>query len=193
MSEGAAATKATAGGMSALRKAMLALIATLLVGSVAARAFVGGGEAEEPAPEPKSALTDAGGQGFLPGLDGKKLPGLGGGTEEPAAPAEEHGALEGALPYLTEGSFFALIGFALGYASKKVVKVGLILLAVFFAGIQALSWSGVVTVDWGKAVDLANDLILNLKENETFTEDLKDRVPTVGALVAGYLLGFRRG
>ena len=67
------------------------------------------------------------------------------------------------------------------------------LLAVFFAGLQALSWSGVVTVDWGKAVDLANDLILNLKENETFTEVLKDRVPTVGALVAGYLLGFRRG
>ncbi len=69
----------------------------------------------------------------------------------------------------------------------------LIFLAIFFVGIQALSYGGVLSVDWQKFVDLLNDLILNLKENETLTEVLKDRVPTAGAMMAGYWLGFRRG
>jgi len=97
------------------------------------------------------------------------------------------------MPYVTEGSFFALIGFALGYLSRKVVKVGLILLALLFVAVQGLSYAGVVAVDWDRALQLVNDLVLNLKENQTFTEVIKDRLPSAGGLVAGYALGFRKG
>ena len=113
-----------------------------------------------------------------------------GGEETPAEPATP---LERSLPYLTEGSFFALIGFALGYATRKFVKVGLILLAFFFVGLQALVWTGTVSVDWGGILGKLNALLFNLKENETMTQFLTRRVPSAGGMLAGYLIGFHRG
>ncbi len=116
-----------------------------------------------------------------------------GGTATGANAAAEAGGLEGLLPFLTEGTFFALIGFALGYASRKVVKVGLIFVAIFFAGLQGLVYAGVADVNWGLAVELLNDLILNIQEDQTFTQVLTAKLPTAGGLIAGYLLGSRRG
>ena len=96
------------------------------------------------------------------------------------------------MPYITEGSFFALIGFALGYLSRTILKVGLIVLGACFLLIQGLAWAEVIDVDWSRAIQLANDLVLNLRENASVTEMLKDKLPTTGALAAGYALGFRR-
>lgn len=114
-----------------------------------------------------------------------------GGGQDTSAPPPE--GVERALPYVTEGSFFGLIGFALGYASRKFVKLGLILLALFFVGLQALVWTGSVSVDWQGVIGKLNALIFNLKENETATQFLTRRIPSAGGLVAGYLFGFRRG
>ncbi len=173
--------------MSLWKKIVLGTILSVMVVSTAARAFVAsGGESTKPQSELSSDLKSQGGSVNLP-----EILGIPGQTE--VEPEPEPSSLEAALPYLSEGSFFALIGFALGYASKKIVKLMLIFLAIFFVGIQALSYGGVLSVDWQKFVDLLNDLILNLKENETLTEVLKDRVPTAGAMMAGYWLGFRRG
>ncbi len=97
------------------------------------------------------------------------------------------------LPFITEASFFGLIGFALGYFSRKVVKLMLILGAMLFISLQVLQYMEVVTINWQRFIDLANDLILNLKENDSIGAVLKDRIPTAGALTAGYFLGFRRG
>jgi uncharacterized membrane protein (Fun14 family) len=51
----------------------------------------------------------------------------------------------------------------------------------------------VVSVDWSRALDLFNDFVLNLKENQGLGEIIQDRIPTAGALLAGYWLGFRKG
>ena len=73
------------------------------------------------------------------------------------------------------------------------MKLGLLLIAAFFVALQALSYAGVATVDWGRAIEALNDLILNLKENQSLTAVLKDKIPTTGAFAGGYLLGFKRG
>jgi len=173
--------------MTLWKKIVLGTIVSVMAVSAGARAWMASDPAPKATPsELSSSLTSDGGERTLPEILGIPVPG---GTE----PVPEPTSLEAALPYLTEGSFFALIGFALGYASKKVVKLMLIFLAIFFVGIQALSFGGVLTVDWSKAVDLLNSLILNLQENETVSEVLKDKVPTAGAMFAGYWLGFRRG
>ena len=86
-----------------------------------------------------------------------------------------------------------LIGFAVGYASRKVVKLALIFLAIFFVGLQLLVYQGMAEVDWPALIEGLNNLIFNLKENRTITEVLTDRVPTAGAFVAGYVFGFKRG
>ncbi|MFT7617386.1 MAG: putative membrane protein (Fun14 family) [Planctomycetota bacterium] len=97
------------------------------------------------------------------------------------------------LPFVTEASFFGLLGFALGYFSKKVVKLMMIFIAILFIAMQVFSYIEVVQIDWQKLIDVVNGMILNLKENDSISAVLKDRIPTAGALVAGYFVGFRKG
>ena len=97
------------------------------------------------------------------------------------------------LPFFTEASFFALIGFSLGYFSRKVVKLMMIFVAVLFIALQVLGYMEVVAIDWQRLIDICNRLILNLKENDSISAVLKDRIPTAGALVGGYALGFKKG
>lgn len=150
----------------------LLLVVVVLVGSVALRAFAGEkAQPADPAAMGAASLT------------------AGGAAAEP----ETSDKLFAALPYLTEGSFFALIGFALGYASKKVVKVGLIVVALVFVALQGLVWADVAQVDWGAAVEKLNALIFNVREDTSVGEWLRARVPSLGGLLAGYVLGFRRG
>jgi uncharacterized membrane protein (Fun14 family) len=175
-----ASRKAPTGGLSGLQKLLLFLLATALVLSAAGR----------------YALA----QGWIKSGDGTSTKGLGpGGTslsgetigKGSGAPA---GGLEAALPMVTEASFFGLIGFALGYLSRKIFKVALIGIALFFLGLQGLVHFEVIQpVDWPLAVQKVNDFILNLKQNQTFTQWITERVPTAGALTAGYLLGLKRG
>jgi uncharacterized membrane protein (Fun14 family) len=164
----------------------LLLVATLavLVLSVAARAYF----QTQAGQTPGEAVGNIGAS-FLSGE-----PAAGGGA--PAGPdgaAAEPEGLERYLPLLTEGSFFALIGFGLGYASRKLVKVLLIFLAIFFIGLQGLVYAGVADVDWSKAVAVLNDWILNIRQDEPLTAFLKEKVPSAAALLGGYLVGFRRG
>ncbi|MHC4375415.1 MAG: FUN14 domain-containing protein [Planctomycetota bacterium] len=164
--------------MNPLQKIVLALLAGVLVVAGAGRALLGGDD--EPA-APKSEFV--GSSEFID---------LGTPEQEPEPQPGQ--AIEDLLPYFTEASFFGLIGFALGYTSRKVVKLGLILLTLIFAAIQGLHMAGVIeNVDWGKAIELVNHWILNLKEDQSVTEWLTDKVPSAGALLAGYFIGFKQG
>ena len=174
------------GGLGGFRKLVLFTLLGVLALSVAARAVLG-----DPAPMSGAgdrAATPEGASSFVSGL-----PPANPGSTDDAVEAAESGSVEQLLPFLTEGSFFALIGFALGYATRKVVKLLLIFVAIFFAGLQALVYAGVADVDWGQAIDLLNGLILNVKEEQTLTEIAKAKLPSFGGLAGGYLLGWRRG
>jgi uncharacterized membrane protein (Fun14 family) len=169
--------------LSTFGKVALALIAVVLLGSIGARALVGSG------PEPSADTftgAPAGGSAFLP----SQTPGAPG--EAPRGQAEGEGWAR-ALPFLTEASFFALIGFALGYTSRKVVKLGLILLAVTFVVLQGLAFAGVIEIDWQQALDWANRLILNVRENEALSQVVQHRIPSAGAFGGGWLLGMKSG
>lgn len=170
--------------MNPLQKIVLVLLSGVLVVAGAGRALLGGGDEAQPA-APKSEFV-----GSSEFIDlGTPDPQTADGSEEGAGQA-----IEDLLPYFTEASFFGLIGFALGYTSRKVVKLGLILMALIFAAIQGLHMAGVIeNVDWGKAIELVNHWILNIKEDQSVTEWLTDKVPSAGALLAGYFIGFKQG
>lgn len=163
----------SAAGLSSLQVGMLVVLVVVLLGSIGLRFY------REKQRGSTSGLP-AGAHALV--SDGHEAP-----SDEPVTP------LERSLPYLTEGSLFALIGFALGYATRKFVKVGLILLAFFFVGLQALVWTGTVSVDWSGILGKLNALLFNLRENESMTQFLTRRVPSAGGMLAGYLLGFHRG
>lgn len=168
------------GGMSGHHKAVLVVICLVLLGSIAARAWTardGGGDGGG-----GGSGAPAGASSFLQGSSGSR-----------AAPDEPEGPVEQALPAVTEASFFALIGFALGYTTKKLVKLGLLLVALAFVVVQLLVHFGVLEVDWNALTEKLNRLVLNVREDGSVQELLTDRIPTAGGLGAGWLLGLRRG
>ena len=173
------ATPAAQGGMTGLQRIALWSLVLLLVGSVAARAAFLGTRADA---SPASTLHPA---GFVASVD------------SPVDAQQGHegvpGAIETALPYVTEGSLFALIGFALGYATRKVFKLGLLLIAVGFVGVQVLVHYGLIEVEWSQVTQWINGALLNLRENESVSRFLTNRVPSALALLAGWVLGFQRG
>lgn len=183
-----------------LRQWVGILFAVTCVGSIALRASLG----EDPVPfgDPPT-VEDAGSPSVAP--NGIVAPLVGSGSSSgpttqpasenppPADPAAEPSALEDALPVVTEASFFGLIGFALGYASKKILKLAMIFLAIFFAMLQVLVFLDIATLDWDRAVELVNGVILNLKQDRSFTEVITARIPAAATLLGGFLVGFRRG
>jgi len=159
--------------LTGLQLGLLGLLVVALLGSVGYRAF--------------ARTHSAGGAAAPAGATGLVADPAG----APAPP--EATPLERSLPYVTEGSFFGLLGFALGYASRKFVKFALILVALFFVALQALVWTGTVSVDWSGMVGKLNALLFNLQENESITEFLARRIPSAGGMAVGYLIGFQRG
>ncbi len=175
---GSSAGAASSAGLTGLQKVVAGLFLVVLGGSVAARAALGPPDA---APAASSAPAGAHALSLVPT------------TSEPsAAPAEAQG-LEQYLPYLTEASLFGLIGFALGYTTRKIFKVALILIALAFIGAQVGVHQGWFEVDWGGLLQRLNDWVFNLKADAPITDFLTDRVPAAAALLIGWVVGFRRG
>ena len=164
--------------MSGFKRFVLVALVVVFVGSVAARAL----SSSQPTAPARSTTSTVPGHGLVQG-----------GTTSSKSAVGEPDTVQKSLPYLTEASFFGLIGFALGYAVRKIVKLGLILIAVFFVGVQVLSHFNVVQVDWGKAQQLANDFLFNIGGESGIVGWIKAKLPSAGSLGAGYLLGFRRG
>lgn len=188
--------------MSPFKRGIVAVLVFLLVGSASARIWL---NSDAGGSNSGSASVQSLSSGGIP-IGGSSIApqGLvaGGGnaqgsssfpSAQQAQTREDAGVFEKSLPYFTEASFFALVGFALGYATRRLMKVGLIVIAIFFVVLQGLGFSGVISVDWSRAVELINTFVLNLQENQTLTSVLTDRIPSVGSLVAGYFLGMRRG
>lgn len=177
-----------------LRGFIFVALLVVLVGSIAVRAAT--------APDTASGGSTAGHalSGGGTGSSGAQgfVGGTGTQTSSPTVDVGGSGSTSGAtpdsvLPYLTEGSFFGILGFALGYTSRKIVKLFLILLALVFAAVQGLAVAGVADVDWNKALKLANDLIFNVNQHADWIEFMKAKLPSAGAFGAGFLLGFKRG
>ena len=159
-------------GLTGLQKGILVLLAVALAGSIALRAAFG-------SRQDGSGGSSSGAQGFSAASAGESAP-------EPTP-------LESALPYVTEASLFGLIGFALGYSTRKLFKLTLIVIALAFVGAQALVHLGWVEIDWSGLAGKLNGWVLNLKESKSVTAFLTDRIPSAGALLAGWVVGFRRG
>lgn len=165
------------------------LLAVVFASSVVTRAIVdpgkenGGGAATE-----QTSKNPFGtGHGLVPGDSSPQDSG------SASSGTAEVDKLTEYLPMVTEASFFGLIGFALGYFSRKVVKVGLILIGIGFIAAQGLSYVGVVDIKWDRAIDLVNGAILDIKGSQSWKEIFAHKIPTMGALIAGYFVGFRKG
>ncbi len=173
-------------GLSRLQKGLVGTSAFVFVGSVIGRLLTRT-QATDASPEPIVEGTGLGSGVGPEAFAHQPLP------QPVEVVAPEPTTLELALPYLTEASLSALLGFAVGYATRKIMKVALILVAVVFVSVQVLASQGVIEVDWSGMLGTANELILNVNQNHSWSEMLTHRLPATGAFLAGLLIGFRRG
>jgi uncharacterized membrane protein (Fun14 family) len=176
-------------GLSAFQQFALIGLVVLLVASGTARAmYLSKSDAQSP-PGTNSALQA---DNYLATGVHKPAPATDPKAQPQSQPQPEPGLLEKSLPYVTEGSLFGLIGLMLGYASRKVFKLGLFALALAFVAIQALTHFKVMTVEWGPVVTWLNTSLFNLAHDETVTDFFTKRVPSIAAMGACYFLGFKR-
>jgi uncharacterized membrane protein (Fun14 family) len=105
-------------------------------------------------------------------------------------------SVETLAPVLGQLTFGALAGFAAGYALKKVGKLAVIALGVFFILLQLLAYFGVVEVNWlqvQRYVDplLRPDALEGLWRN--LVAFLTLNLPFAASFVPGLVVGLQRG
>jgi uncharacterized membrane protein (Fun14 family) len=94
-----------------------------------------------------------------------------------------------------------LIGILIGYAIKKILKIGLIILGSFFGGVAYLQSQGLLNVNWERIEVASNQAIKTV--SHAITEDSANSVitnlglPLTGSMavgfVKGYTVGFMKG
>ncbi|AEH24613.1 FUN14 domain-containing protein [Pyrococcus yayanosii] len=84
----------------------------------------------------------------------------------------------------------ALVGFIIGYALKKIMKIVLALIGVYLLSLFWLQQKGVITIN--------TDKLFNLVEGATETtlslgQKVLGILPGSAAFLAGFYLGFKKG
>ena len=91
--------------------------------------------------------------------------------------------------------FGGIVGFSLGFATKKLGKVLLVVGGVLIAVLQILAWLDLVVVDWNAVQRSATDVWHTPQGSlaERAWAILSSNLPFGGGFVAGFSLGFRMG
>lgn len=100
--------------------------------------------------------------------------------------------LKGYLPYFSEGGLALLLGIGLGFLAKGVLKIVIVFALLIVAGMEYLAYQGVLEVNWGAMAGLVHETILNATPNGDFSEILKEKFASLGALGVGLLLGLKK-
>jgi uncharacterized membrane protein (Fun14 family) len=90
-----------------------------------------------------------------------------------------------------------LIGILTGYAIKKILKIGLIILGSFFGGVAYLQSQGLLNVNWERMEAASNQALTTV--SNAIAEDSANSVianlglPLTGSMTVGFAIGFMKG
>jgi uncharacterized membrane protein (Fun14 family) len=83
-------------------------------------------------------------------------------------------------------------GFLIGYATRKFVKIALIIGVIVFSLIF-LAYTNVINVDYGGLAEMASGFISAVNPALDMLTPLLAHVPFIASLIVGLFLGFTRG
>jgi uncharacterized membrane protein (Fun14 family) len=104
--------------------------------------------------------------------------------------------LDAAAPYLGQISFGGLVGFATGYAMKKIGKIALFVVGTVFILLQVLAYMGVIEINWLRIQQFAEPALQRPALENTLNGIvgvLTNNLPFAGAFIPGFLLGLKFG
>ena len=91
--------------------------------------------------------------------------------------------------------FGGVVGLAVGYTTKKLGKLVLLLLGGLFLVLQGLAYFDLVVIDWA-AVEQAAHGVWETPDGtlaERFWDVVRNNLPFGGGFVAGFAVGFKMG
>ena len=91
-----------------------------------------------------------------------------------------------------------VVGILVGYALKKVLRIGLVILGTFFAALAYLHYQGLLSVNWEKMEMISRAVLTTLVDSEitgnTANPILSNLgLPLTGGMVMGFAIGFVKG
>jgi len=98
------------------------------------------------------------------------------------------------MPIVLTASGGFIVGFLIGYGLKKFLKIVAAILGLFLLGLLALNYTGIITINYATLEELVIKAVsLVKKEAGKFVNWLTISVPFSGGLIAGLVLGFKKG
>lgn len=91
------------------------------------------------------------------------------------------------------------IGFMVGYALKKVIKIAMVIMGAFFGAVIYFQSQGIMFINWEKVYSMANGTMNTLVNSTGADQGIIQTVitnlgiPLAGGMAAGFALGFMKG
>jgi uncharacterized membrane protein (Fun14 family) len=91
-----------------------------------------------------------------------------------------------------------VIGFLVGFALKRVMKIIAVIAGIFFAALMYLQSQNLVSVNWDKLQFASQSTVTSLANSLTDTGQISTiagnlGLPLTGGLAAGFAIGFMKG
>lgn len=93
----------------------------------------------------------------------------------------------------TQVGFGAIVGFVIGYAAKKIVKLLVIFLGIFFVSLQYLAYQGYLTINYAKFQEAFELWAGKMFQTPAIPAFVTSGIPFYGSFAAGLFLGFKKG
>ena len=98
------------------------------------------------------------------------------------------------LPIAVSASGGFIIGLLIGYALKKALKVMAVIVGLFLLGLILMNYYGLITIDYTKLEELVKQIVSYIsQESEKFTNWATVNISFAGSILAGLILGFKKG
>lgn len=92
----------------------------------------------------------------------------------------------------------SVAGILIGYAVKKILRIGIIILGGFLGGVAFLQIQGILSVNWhqvegitGSAMETLNNAVISGHTANTLLMNLG--LPLTGSMALGFAIGWMKG
>lgn len=97
-------------------------------------------------------------------------------------------------PFATQLGFGGLSGLAVGYAFKKLLKILVVLVGLFFVALMYLAYVDFIEINYDKISSAFQGLISSLQSGSfDLPAFITGNVPFAGSFVVGFGIGFKMG
>ncbi len=91
-----------------------------------------------------------------------------------------------------------LIGILIGYAVKKVLRIGLVVMGIFFAALAYLQFQGMLNVNCDQIELVSKNTIMSVIDSDvtgTTSNSILSNLglPLTGSVAVGFAVGFMKG